>query len=97
MGRELVAVFKAHLLFILSWNNTRIVCFRSAPAAGGAPTEGGAPQQPPNLTSNRRLQQTQAQVDEVSAHHTLLVKYTDSAHGTIVILGIFTSFTRAQL
>lgn len=37
---------------------------RSAPATG-AP-EGGAPQQPPNLTSNRRLQQTQAQVDEVS-------------------------------
>ncbi|XP_071384277.1 vesicle-associated membrane protein 2 [Centroberyx affinis] len=34
----------------------------SAPAAG-APAEGG--NQPPNLTSNRRLQQTQAQVDEV--------------------------------
>ncbi|XP_041094128.1 vesicle-associated membrane protein 2-like [Polyodon spathula] len=37
---------------------------RSAPAAG----EGGAPAgptPPPNLTSNRRLQQTQAQVDEV--------------------------------
>ncbi|KAJ1084465.1 hypothetical protein NDU88_004612 [Pleurodeles waltl] len=32
------------------------------PAAGG---EGGAPAPPPNLTSNRRLQQTQAQVDEV--------------------------------
>lgn len=43
-----------------------VFCFcRSAPAAG-APAEGGAPQQPPNLTSNRRLQQTQAQVDEVS-------------------------------
>uniref|UniRef100_W5N732 Vesicle associated membrane protein 2 n=1 Tax=Lepisosteus oculatus TaxID=7918 RepID=W5N732_LEPOC len=43
---------------------------RSAPAAApaAAPGEGGAPpapQQPPNLTSNRRLQQTQAQVDEV--------------------------------
>ncbi|XP_072255472.1 vesicle-associated membrane protein 2 isoform X2 [Pyxicephalus adspersus] len=38
----------------------------SAPAAGppAAPGEGGA-SQPPNLTSNRRLQQTQAQVDEV--------------------------------
>ncbi|KAM4677485.1 vesicle-associated membrane protein 2 isoform 2-T2 [Discoglossus pictus] len=38
----------------------------SAPAAGppAAPGEGG-PQAPPNLTSNRRLQQTQAQVDEV--------------------------------
>ncbi|KAJ7996567.1 hypothetical protein DPEC_G00238370 [Dallia pectoralis] len=35
----------------------------SAPAAAGAPAEGAAP--PPNLTSNRRLQQTQAQVDEV--------------------------------
>lgn len=40
---------------------------RSAPATGAPGTEGGAPQQPPNLTSNRRLQQTQAQVDEVSA------------------------------
>lgn len=39
---------------------------RSAPASGAPATEGGAPQQPPNLTSNRRLQQTQAQVDEVS-------------------------------
>uniref|UniRef100_A0A8C9XIV9 Vesicle-associated membrane protein 2 n=1 Tax=Sander lucioperca TaxID=283035 RepID=A0A8C9XIV9_SANLU len=29
----------------------------------GAPADGG--NQPPNLTSNRRLQQTQAQVDEV--------------------------------
>ncbi|CAJ0942749.1 unnamed protein product [Ranitomeya imitator] len=40
---------------------------RSAPAAGppAAPGEGGAPPAPPNLTSNRRLQQTQAQVDEV--------------------------------
>ncbi|CAL8308763.1 unnamed protein product [Gadus morhua 'NCC'] len=35
---------------------------RSAPA--GAPGADGA-NQPPNLTSNRRLQQTQAQVDEV--------------------------------
>ncbi|XP_063059321.1 vesicle-associated membrane protein 2 [Engraulis encrasicolus] len=35
----------------------------SAPAAG-APADGG-PQAPPNTTSNRRLQQTQAQVDEV--------------------------------
>lgn len=40
---------------------------RSAPA--GAPAaEGG--NQPPNLTSNRRLQQTQAQVDEVGTHLT---------------------------
>ncbi|XP_078522229.1 vesicle-associated membrane protein 2-like [Lissotriton helveticus] len=40
----------------------------SAPApsqtAGGAPGA-GAPTQPPNTTSNRRLQQTQAQVNEV--------------------------------
>lgn len=42
-----------------------------APGAPGAPGgEGGAPggappQAPPNLTSNRRLQQTQAQVEEV--------------------------------
>ncbi|CAM2110689.1 unnamed protein product [Caretta caretta] len=33
------------------------------PAAGGE--GGGPPPPPPNLTSNRRLQQTQAQVDEV--------------------------------
>nr|XP_025037061.1 vesicle-associated membrane protein 2 isoform X1 [Pelodiscus sinensis] len=42
---------------------------RSAPAAGppaAAGGEGGGPPAPPpNLTSNRRLQQTQAQVDEV--------------------------------
>lgn len=42
---------------------------RSAPAAPSAPPPaaegGGAPAPPPNLTSNRRLQQTQAQVDEV--------------------------------
>ncbi len=42
-----------------------LVC-RSAPAGAPAP-EGG--NQPPNLTSNRRLQQTQAQVDEVSEPH----------------------------
>ncbi|KAM6903779.1 vesicle-associated membrane protein 2-like [Lycodopsis pacificus] len=40
----------------------------STPEAGaaGAPAgEGGPPAAAPNLTSNRRLQQTQAQVDEV--------------------------------
>ncbi|XP_036403933.1 vesicle-associated membrane protein 2 [Megalops cyprinoides] len=40
-----------------------------APAAAAPPAGDGeapaAPQPPPNLTSNRRLQQTQAQVDEV--------------------------------
>lgn len=43
---------------------------RSATAATAPPAapagEGGPPGPPPNLTSNRRLQQTQAQVDEVS-------------------------------
>jgi len=39
-----------------------LIC-RSAPAPAGAPEGANAP---PNLTSNRRLQQTQAQVDEVS-------------------------------
>nr|XP_014333424.1 PREDICTED: vesicle-associated membrane protein 2 [Bos mutus] len=42
---------------------------RWAPAASAPPAapagEGGPPAPPPNLTSNRRLQQTQAQVDEV--------------------------------
>uniref|UniRef100_A0A8C2FPX0 Vesicle-associated membrane protein 1 n=1 Tax=Cyprinus carpio TaxID=7962 RepID=A0A8C2FPX0_CYPCA len=38
----------------------------ASPGAPGAPEgEGGSSAQPPNLTSNRRLQQTQAQVDEV--------------------------------
>ncbi|XP_048034158.1 vesicle-associated membrane protein 2 [Chanodichthys erythropterus] len=37
----------------------------SAPAPAGAPAAEGGNQAPPNLTSNRRLQQTQAQVDEV--------------------------------
>ncbi|XP_042371913.1 vesicle-associated membrane protein 2-like, partial [Plectropomus leopardus] len=32
---------------------------------GGPEGEGGPPAPAPNLTSNRRLQQTQAQVDEV--------------------------------
>ncbi|XP_035537771.1 vesicle-associated membrane protein 3-like [Morone saxatilis] len=34
-------------------------------AQGASEGEGGAPAAAPNLTSNRRLQQTQAQVDEV--------------------------------
>uniref|UniRef100_A0A3B3YG82 V-SNARE coiled-coil homology domain-containing protein n=1 Tax=Poecilia mexicana TaxID=48701 RepID=A0A3B3YG82_9TELE len=34
-------------------------------APGGPEGEGGPPAPAPNLTSNRRLQQTQAQVDEV--------------------------------
>lgn len=44
---------------------------RSAPAqppaegAEGAAPGGGPPGPPPNMTSNRRLQQTQAQVEEV--------------------------------
>lgn len=37
----------------------------SAPGPAGAPAPEGGSQAPPNLTSNRRLQQTQAQVDEV--------------------------------
>ncbi|XP_066568466.1 vesicle-associated membrane protein 2 [Amia ocellicauda] len=39
----------------------------TAPPAGppGAPGGEGAPPGPPNLSSNRRLQQTQAQVEEV--------------------------------
>uniref|UniRef100_A0A672T574 Vesicle-associated membrane protein 1 n=1 Tax=Sinocyclocheilus grahami TaxID=75366 RepID=A0A672T574_SINGR len=36
-----------------------------ANASPGAPEGEGGPPAPPNLTSNRRLQQTQAQVDEV--------------------------------
>ncbi|KAK6466512.1 vesicle-associated membrane protein 2-like [Huso huso] len=52
-------------LFKLLGKQTNSIKTRlSAPAAG----EGGAPAgptPPPNLTSNRRLQQTQAQVDEV--------------------------------
>lgn len=45
-----------------------LIC-RSAPAPAGAPAAEGGNQAPPNLTSNRRLQQTQAQVDEVSEPH----------------------------
>ncbi|KAL6039615.1 hypothetical protein STEG23_002422 [Scotinomys teguina] len=47
----------------------RAASLRSATAATVPPAapagEGGPPAPPPNLTSNRRLQQTQAQVDEV--------------------------------
>lgn len=54
-----------YVYFVLYLYNICIFSIiRSAPA--GAPADGG--NQPPNLTSNRRLQQTQAQVDEVSAH-----------------------------
>ncbi|XP_068555666.1 vesicle-associated membrane protein 1 isoform X1 [Anas acuta] len=35
------------------------------PAPEGVPPAGGPPGSPPNLSSNRRLQQTQAQVEEV--------------------------------
>ncbi|NXX75588.1 SYB protein, partial [Urocolius indicus] len=35
------------------------------PAPEGAAPGGGPPEPPPNLTSNRRLEQTQAQVQEV--------------------------------
>uniref|UniRef100_A0ABI8AIW0 V-SNARE coiled-coil homology domain-containing protein n=1 Tax=Felis catus TaxID=9685 RepID=A0ABI8AIW0_FELCA len=48
---------------------SRTLSLRSATAATAPPAapagEGGPPAPPPNLTSNRRLQQTQAQVDEV--------------------------------
>lgn len=37
-----------------------------APGAPGGPGGAGPPPPPPNTTSNRRLQQTQAQVEEVS-------------------------------
>lgn len=52
-------------------NLNPFLLLRSATAATVPPAapagEGGPPAPPPNLTSNRRLQQTQAQVDEVSA------------------------------
>lgn len=37
------------------------------PAPEGVPPAGGPPGSPPNLSSNRRLQQTQAQVEEVGS------------------------------
>ncbi|XP_062322302.1 vesicle-associated membrane protein 1-like, partial [Osmerus eperlanus] len=44
----------------------RCCCPAGAPGAPGAPgAEGGAPPGPPNTSSNRRLQQSQAQVEEV--------------------------------
>lgn len=56
-------------LFTLLPSPPPITPLRSAPegtpGAPGAEGEGGAPGAAPNLTSNRRLQQTQAQVDEV--------------------------------
>ncbi|XP_073407736.1 vesicle-associated membrane protein 2 [Dendrobates tinctorius] len=65
-------VIESHLLSEAGEEGTaaapeQATCKMSAPAAGppAAPGEGGAPPAPPNLTSNRRLQQTQAQVDEV--------------------------------
>ncbi|MEJ1273128.1 vesicle-associated membrane protein 2 [Cricetulus griseus] len=44
----------------------RVTSATAATVPPAAPAgEGGPPAPPPNLTSNRRLQQTQAQVDEV--------------------------------
>lgn len=65
---------------------------RSAPAAGAPAPEGGS-QQPPNLTSNRRLQQTQAQVDEVSLPSsrvvTLQCRYLWFQQHSLVLTGIY--------
>ncbi|KAH0521171.1 Vesicle-associated membrane protein 1 [Microtus ochrogaster] len=53
------------------WQEMQPFMLRSAPAqppaegTEGAAPGGGPPGPPPNLTSNRRLQQTQAQVEEV--------------------------------
>lgn len=64
---------------------------RSTPdagAPGGPDGEGGTPAAAPNLTSNRRLQQTQAQVDEVRQllciHNTRLFKWTFKAKSLIL-------------
>lgn len=58
---------------------------RSATAATVPPAapagEGGPPAPPPNLTSNRRLQQTQAQVDEVSVCVVCVSKVQDDGVG----------------
>ena len=52
-----------------------------APGADGAPG-GGPPAGPPNTSSNRRLQQTQAQVEEVSCSRpdASVEKYLDSLY-----------------
>ncbi|XP_055081475.1 vesicle-associated membrane protein 3-like [Periophthalmus magnuspinnatus] len=49
------------LFFLLSLRSTP----EGAPGAPGPTDSDGPPAAAPNLTSNRRLQQTQAQVDEV--------------------------------
>lgn len=57
------------------------------PGAPGAPEgEGGPPAQAPNLTSNRRLQQTQAQVDEVrtAAHYEQMENVSEMLMGVFI-------------
>lgn len=63
--------------------------YRSAPdaAAGAGEGEGGPGGPPPNVTSNRRLQQTQAQVDEVSEFG-LVVMVLSTLYSKVVNLGV---------
>lgn len=65
------------LCFYVFISSTYSLFNRSTPDAGtpGAPADGeGGPAAPaPNLTSNRRLQQTQAQVDEVRTRRGLIM------------------------
>lgn len=76
IARELAALAFAHTPVTAAWRhgvNTTLPSslHRSAPAqppaegTEGAAPGGGPPGPPPNMTSNRRLQQTQAQVEEV--------------------------------
>lgn len=69
-ARWLGGVFPSHSRALSAF----CLCFPSTrsdpaqqPAPEGVPPAGGPPGSPPNLSSNRRLQQTQAQVEEVGS------------------------------
>uniref|UniRef100_A0AAY4A793 V-SNARE coiled-coil homology domain-containing protein n=1 Tax=Denticeps clupeoides TaxID=299321 RepID=A0AAY4A793_9TELE len=68
VGQSAVGDVTSRRVIFLCLNSTRPPPARSDPApdaAPGPPGADGAPAGPPNTSSNRRLQQTQAQVNEV--------------------------------
>lgn len=65
----LVFIHHAYLLLYLTCLNRSDPAQQPGAGQEGGENAGGPPGPPPNLTSNRRLQQTQAQVEEVSWEH----------------------------
>lgn len=90
IARELAALAFAHIPVTAAWRHRVSATLpsslhRSAPAqppaegTEGAAPGGGPPGPPPNMTSNRRLQQTQAQVEEVGGQLFLGFQNTEAS------------------